>query len=85
MSCLLLSSFSPSDSKFVTCSDDGTLRIWDFFRYQEERILRGKSEMRKVDFAGDRKCCIALVGHRTAEFTIFSQLFIKEWLLIRMK
>ncbi|KAJ8913542.1 hypothetical protein NQ315_017093 [Exocentrus adspersus] len=34
-------SFSPSDTKFVTCSDDGTLRIWDFFRYQEERILRG--------------------------------------------
>ncbi|CAH0558213.1 unnamed protein product [Brassicogethes aeneus] len=34
-------SFSPSDNKFVTCSDDGTLRIWDFFRYQEERILRG--------------------------------------------
>ncbi|KAJ8930190.1 hypothetical protein NQ314_017030 [Rhamnusium bicolor] len=30
-------SFSPSDTKFVTCSDDGTLRIWDFFRYQEER------------------------------------------------
>ncbi|XP_018325750.1 pre-mRNA 3' end processing protein WDR33 [Agrilus planipennis] len=34
-------SFSPMDSKFVTCSDDGTLRIWDFFRYQEERVLRG--------------------------------------------
>ncbi|XP_072375443.1 pre-mRNA 3' end processing protein WDR33 [Diabrotica undecimpunctata] len=34
-------SFSPSDNKFVTCSDDGTLRIWDFFRYQEERVLRG--------------------------------------------
>ncbi|CAH1183211.1 unnamed protein product [Phaedon cochleariae] len=34
-------SFSPSDTKFVTCSDDGTLRIWDFYRYQEERILRG--------------------------------------------
>ncbi|KAF5303060.1 hypothetical protein FQR65_LT08389 [Abscondita terminalis] len=34
-------SFSPFDSKFVTCSDDGTLRIWDFLRYQEERILRG--------------------------------------------
>ncbi|VEN62702.1 unnamed protein product [Callosobruchus maculatus] len=34
-------SFSPSDTKFVTCSDDGTLRIWDFFRYQEEKVLRG--------------------------------------------
>ncbi|XP_056647476.1 pre-mRNA 3' end processing protein WDR33 [Diorhabda sublineata] len=34
-------SFSSSDNKFVTCSDDGTLRIWDFFRYQEERVLRG--------------------------------------------
>lgn len=34
-------SFSPSDSKLVTCSDDGTLRIFDFYRCQEERILRG--------------------------------------------
>ncbi|KAB0798586.1 hypothetical protein PPYR_09579 [Photinus pyralis] len=34
-------SFSPFDSKFVTCSDDGTLRTWDFLRYQEEKILRG--------------------------------------------
>ncbi|XP_060516912.1 pre-mRNA 3' end processing protein WDR33 isoform X2 [Cylas formicarius] len=34
-------SFSPLNTKFVTCSDDGTLRIWDFFRYQEEKVLRG--------------------------------------------
>lgn len=34
-------SFSPTDSKIVTCSDDGTLRVFDFYRCQEERILRG--------------------------------------------
>lgn len=39
---LMLYSFSPNDSKFATCSDDGTIRIWDFLRCQEERILRGK-------------------------------------------
>lgn len=39
---IVFTSFSPSDTKFVTCSDDGTLRIWDFLRYQEERVLRGK-------------------------------------------
>ncbi|KAI8129520.1 pre-mRNA 3' end processing protein WDR33 [Lucilia cuprina] len=32
---------SPTDSKFVSCSDDGTLRIFDFLRCQEERVLRG--------------------------------------------
>ncbi|XP_038121737.1 pre-mRNA 3' end processing protein WDR33 [Culex quinquefasciatus] len=34
-------SFSPTDSKFASCSDDGTVRVWDFYRCQEERVLRG--------------------------------------------
>ncbi|XP_033125411.1 pre-mRNA 3' end processing protein WDR33-like [Anneissia japonica] len=33
--------FSPTDSKFATCSDDGSVRVFDFFRCHEERILRG--------------------------------------------
>ena len=39
-SCLGLS-FSPTDTKLATCSDDGTVRIWDFIRSAEEFILRG--------------------------------------------
>lgn len=35
-------SFSPSDQKFATGSDDGTVRIWDFYRCYEEKVLRGK-------------------------------------------
>lgn len=35
------SSFSPLDSKLATCSDDGTVRIWDFVRCAEEHLLRG--------------------------------------------
>lgn len=34
-------SFCPLDQKFASCSDDGTVRIWDFLKCQEERILRG--------------------------------------------
>ncbi|KAF2347382.1 WD40 repeat, partial [Trinorchestia longiramus] len=34
-------SFSPWDLKLATCSDDGTVRIWDFLRCKEERVLRG--------------------------------------------
>ncbi|XP_013777092.1 pre-mRNA 3' end processing protein WDR33-like [Limulus polyphemus] len=34
-------SFCPMDTKFATCSDDGTVRIWDFLRCHEEKILRG--------------------------------------------
>ena len=37
-------SFCPSDSKFATCSDDGTVRIWDFMKCHEEKILRGMLE-----------------------------------------
>ncbi|XP_065225352.1 uncharacterized protein Wdr33 isoform X2 [Planococcus citri] len=34
-------SFSPTDNKFVSCSDDGTVRLWDFVTCNEERIFRG--------------------------------------------
>jgi polyadenylation factor subunit 2 len=34
-------SFSPTDLKFVTCSDDGTLRVWDFMQCYGEQTLRG--------------------------------------------
>lgn len=34
-------SFSPTDAKFASCSDDGTVRVWDFFTCVEERVLRG--------------------------------------------
>ncbi|KAL0277592.1 UNVERIFIED_CONTAM: hypothetical protein PYX00_004826 [Menopon gallinae] len=42
-------SFSPTDQKLVSCSDDGTLRIWDFARCHEEKVLRGHGS--------DVKCC----------------------------
>ncbi|CAH8452572.1 unnamed protein product, partial [Heterobilharzia americana] len=42
-------SFCPFDNKFVTCSDDSTVRIWDFHRCTEERVLRGHgSDVRSV-------------------------------------
>ncbi len=37
-----LRSFSPTDTKFTTCADDGTVRVFDFMRCHEERVLRGK-------------------------------------------
>lgn len=42
-------SFCPSDAKYTSCSDDGTVRVWDFLRCHEERICRGKSP-RLMDF-----------------------------------
>lgn len=34
-------SFSPNDTKFVTASDDGTLKVWNFNDSSEERTLKG--------------------------------------------
>lgn len=47
----ILNSFCPTDTKFATCSDDGTIRIWDFLRCTEERILRGHgADVKGVDW-----------------------------------
>lgn len=34
-------SFSPSDTKFASCGDDATVRIWDWAGHREERKLEG--------------------------------------------
>jgi len=34
-------SFSPSDTKFVSCGDDATVRVWDWAGRREERVLEG--------------------------------------------
>ena len=38
---LCCNSFCPTDAKYASCSDDGTVRVWDFLRCHEERIMRG--------------------------------------------
>lgn len=35
-------SFSPTDGKYASCSDDGTIKIWSFADAIEERVLTGK-------------------------------------------
>jgi len=34
-------SFSPADTKFVSCGDDATVRVWDWAGHREERSLEG--------------------------------------------
>ncbi len=44
-------SFSPTDSKFASCSDDRTVRIFDFVTCKEESILQGHgSDVKCVDW-----------------------------------
>ena len=38
-------SFSPNDSRFVTASDDSTLKLWAFEESREERVLTGESSL----------------------------------------
>ena len=43
--------FAPSDLKFVTCSDDTTLKVWDFARCQQESVLAGHGgDVKAVDW-----------------------------------
>ncbi|KAH9548884.1 hypothetical protein CY35_11G110400 [Sphagnum magellanicum] len=44
-------SFSSTDLKFCSCSDDTTIKVWDFARCQEERSLAGHGwDVKSVDW-----------------------------------
>ncbi|CAG8557879.1 5565_t:CDS:10 [Funneliformis mosseae] len=44
-------SFAPTDTKFATCSDDGTIKIWDFNEGIEEKSLSGHGwDVKAVDW-----------------------------------
>ncbi len=44
-------SFSCTDAKFASCSDDNTVKVWDFVRSIQERVLEGHGwDVRCVDW-----------------------------------
>lgn len=45
----ILNSFCRTDLKFCSCSDDTTVKVWDFARCQEERSLSG-NVIKSFDF-----------------------------------
>ena len=47
----IITSFSPTDNKFTSCSDDRTVRIFDFTTCTEESVLQGHgSDVKCVDW-----------------------------------
>ncbi|XP_075240159.1 uncharacterized protein LOC142335503 isoform X2 [Convolutriloba macropyga] len=50
--------FAPTDNKFASCSDDATVRIWDFFSGAEERVLRGHGADCKTIHWHPTKCLL---------------------------
>ncbi len=46
-------SFSPNDSRFVTASDDSTLKLWAFEESREERVLTGESSCYNLELVID--------------------------------
>lgn len=57
LSCFL-ASFCPTNSKFASCSDDGTVRIWDFLRCHEERILRGQYKCEQIQLGSSSNLAV---------------------------
>lgn len=54
--------FCPTDTKFVTASDDSTLKIWSFNDGTEERVLTGHGwDVKCVDWH-PYKCLVASGG-----------------------
>ena len=52
--CVSFSSFSPTDSKFTSCSDDRTVRIFDFATCTEEYVLQGTaSTIQNIQFESE--------------------------------
>jgi polyadenylation factor subunit 2 len=48
-------SFSPMESKFVSASDDGSLKIWDFSTHTAEMVLQEHlSDVKCVKWHPDR-------------------------------
>lgn len=48
-------SFCPTDAKFVSCSDDATVKIWDFERGALERLLPGADQIEGKSHGWDVK------------------------------
>ena len=65
-------SFCPTDQKYATCSDDGTVRVWDFLRCHEERILRGWCACPLLLCLGDQGSLLSQGGEPTDGTTVMS-------------
>eukprot|EP00884_Botryococcus_braunii_P007577 jgi/Botrbrau1/16820/Bobra.150_2s0047.1 len=74
-------SMSPTDLKFATCSDDSTVRIWDFARCSEDSTLSGHGgDVRTVDWhpvtslvaSGSKDCLVKLWDARAGPPSIAS-------------
>ena len=51
-------SFCPTDAKFASCSDDATVKLWDFERGALDRQLTGKDTDGHKSHGWDVKCCV---------------------------
>jgi polyadenylation factor subunit 2 len=38
-------SFAPGDSRFASCGDDASVRVWAFEEMREERCITGELEL----------------------------------------
>ncbi|CAL6116923.1 PQQ-binding-like_beta-propeller repeat protein [Hexamita inflata] len=71
-------SFSPDDSKLVSCSDDHTIMVYDLVKMQVESTITLEDEVNSVEYSNDGNMLACCVGNNVYLYSIATNQQIKK-------